>query len=53
MLQRTIYPHWYHTGENRAIRQMLRHTGLPEFVGKTDAEGPYRLQADRTVAAAG
>jgi hypothetical protein len=39
MLQRTIYPYWYHTGENRAIRQMLGQAGLPEFVGKTDDEG--------------
>lgn len=41
-LQRVIYHYWYHTGENRAIRQMLGHTGLPEFVGDIEGEAPYR-----------
>ena len=42
LLQRVIYHYWYHTGENLAIRQMLGHTELPEFVGDIDAEAPYR-----------
>lgn len=42
LLQRVIYHYWYHTGENLAIRQMLGHTGLPEFVGDIDGEAPYR-----------
>ncbi len=42
MLQRTIYHYWYHNGENLAIRQMLGHTALPEFVGDIDVEAPYR-----------
>lgn len=42
MLQRVIYHYWYHTGENAAIRQMLGHTNLPEFVGNIDDEAPYR-----------
>lgn len=33
MLQRTIYHYWYHLGEVHAIRQMLGHRDLPEFVG--------------------
>ena len=41
-LQRVIYHYWYHTGENLAIRQMLGHTNLPEFVGDIDGEAPYR-----------
>jgi uncharacterized damage-inducible protein DinB len=41
LLQRTIYHYWYHTGENLAIRQMLGHTGLPDFVGDIDTEAPY------------
>ena len=53
LLQRTTYHYWYHTGENLAIRQLLGHTGLPEFVGNIDDEAPYRPEADRTVAAAG
>ena len=41
LLQRTIYHYWYHTGENLAIRQMLGHTGLPDFVGNIDRQAPY------------
>ena len=42
LLQRVIYHYWYHTGENMAIRQMLGHGNLPEFVGDIDGEAPYR-----------
>lgn len=42
LLQRNIYHYWYHIGENMAIRQMLGHKGLPEFVGNIDDEAPYR-----------
>jgi len=41
LMQRVIYHYWYHTGENLAIRQMLGHTDLPEFVGNIDDEAPY------------
>lgn len=41
MLQRVIYHYWYHTGENMAIRQMLGHTDLAQFVGNIDDEAPY------------
>ena len=41
-LLRNIYHYWFHTGEAHAIRQMLGHTDLPQFVG--DLSGvPYRL----------
>jgi hypothetical protein len=33
MLQRNIYHYWFHTGEAHAIRQMLGHENLPQFVG--------------------
>jgi uncharacterized damage-inducible protein DinB len=33
LLMRNIYHYWYHTGEASAIRQMLEHTNLAEFVG--------------------
>ena len=33
LLMRNIYHYWYHTGEASAVRQMLGHTDLPEFVG--------------------
>ena len=42
LLQRTIYHYWFHTGENLAIRQMLGHKRLPQFVGSIDDEAPYR-----------
>jgi DinB superfamily len=42
LLQRVIYHYWYHTGENMAIRQMLGHTDLPQFVGDLDGQAPYR-----------
>ncbi len=41
LLQRVIYHYWYHTGENLAIRQMLGHSHLPEFVGNIDERAPY------------
>lgn len=44
LLQRVIYHYWYHTSENMAIRQRLRHTNLPEFVGIIDDEAPYRSE---------
>ncbi|MHB8088089.1 MAG: DinB family protein [Anaerolineaceae bacterium] len=42
LLQRVIYHYWYHTGENAAIRQVLGHTDLPQFVGSIDTQAPYR-----------
>lgn len=33
MLLRNIYHYWFHTGEAHAVRQMLGHTNLPQFVG--------------------
>ena len=41
-LLRVTYHGWFHLGEILAIRQMLGHTGLPEFAGNIDAEAPYR-----------
>jgi uncharacterized damage-inducible protein DinB len=37
MLMRVIYHYWYHTGEAAAVRQLLGHRDLPEFVGDMDA----------------
>ncbi|MBL8093497.1 MAG: DinB family protein [Anaerolineales bacterium] len=42
LLLRTIYHYWYHNGENQAIRQLVGHSGLPDFVGNIDDEAPYR-----------
>ena len=41
-LLRTTYHYWYHNGESQAIRQLLGHTDLPEFVGDISGEAPYR-----------
>ena len=37
MLYRNIYHYWFHTGEAHAIRQMLGHTDLPQYVGNMQA----------------
>ena len=41
LLMRNIYHYWYHTGEAAAVRQMLGHKNLPEFVGGINV-APYR-----------
>lgn len=41
-LRRITYHYWYHTGEIQAIRQMLGHKNLPEYVGDIETEAPYR-----------
>lgn len=42
LLYRTTYHYWFHTGEVLAIRQMLGHDGLPEFVGRFSSWATYR-----------
>ncbi|MCO6450304.1 MAG: DinB family protein [Caldilineales bacterium] len=37
LLQRVIYHYWFHTGEAHAVRQMLGHPDLPQFVGSMNA----------------
>ena len=32
LISRVIYHYWYHTGEMQAVRQLLGHKGLPDFV---------------------
>jgi uncharacterized damage-inducible protein DinB len=44
LLQRVIYHYWYHTGEIGAIRQLLGHDRLPQFVGALDRKAPYRSE---------
>ncbi len=41
-LRRITYHYWYHTGEIQAIRQMLGHKDLAEYVGDIEIEAPYR-----------
>jgi len=41
-LRRTTYHYWYHLGEALAVRQLLGHRELPEFVGDIDSQAPYQ-----------
>lgn len=45
MLMRVIYHYWFHTGEAAAVRQLLGHEDLPEFVGDMDA-ATYRPEVE-------
>jgi uncharacterized damage-inducible protein DinB len=42
LLYRNIYHYWYHLGEAHAVRQMLGHRDLPQFVGDIGTKAPYR-----------
>ena len=44
-LLRMTYHYWFHTGEIMAIRQVLGHPDLPEFVGDIDTLAPWRPEA--------
>ena len=46
-LHRTTYHYWFHLGESQAVRQMLGHTKLPDFVGGF-GKNQYRPEADAT-----
>jgi hypothetical protein len=41
-LRRMTYHYWYHIGEIQAIRQLLGHAHLPEYVGDIEEAAPYR-----------
>jgi len=43
MLLRNTYHYWFHTGEACAIRQVLGHPAVPEFVGDMHLL-PYRVE---------
>ncbi|HWH24091.1 MAG TPA: DinB family protein [Candidatus Limnocylindria bacterium] len=45
-MQRMIYHYWFHIGEILAIRQLLGHQRLPEYVGPLEARATYRQPAD-------
>ena len=44
-MRRITYHYWYHIGEIQAIRQMLGHANLPEYVGDIEKEAPYRAES--------
>ena len=43
LLMRNLYHYWFHTGEAAAVRQMLGHKNLPDFVGEMN-QAPYRTE---------
>lgn len=43
LLLRNLYHYWYHLGEAMAIRQMLGHVNLPQYVGEIN-QAPYRKE---------
>lgn len=45
-LQRITYHYWVHIGEASAVRQMLGHERLAQFVGDIDTAAPYRREGD-------
>lgn len=42
LMFRVIWHYWFHNGEVQAIRQMLGHTNLPQFVGEINASALFR-----------
>jgi hypothetical protein len=44
-LQRLTLHYWYHLGEALAVRQMLGHPDLPEYVGDLNSQAPYRPES--------
>ncbi len=43
-LRRITYHYWYHIGEIQAIRQMIGHKDLYQYVGNIEGEAPYRRE---------
>ena len=44
MISRVIYHYWYHNGEMQALRQLMGHSDLPEFVSDDiETIGSYYL----------
>jgi uncharacterized damage-inducible protein DinB len=43
-LRRVTYHYWFHIGEILAIRQVLGHADLPEYVGDIETDAPYRAE---------
>jgi hypothetical protein len=43
-IRRVTYHYWFHIGEILAIRQILGHRRLPEYVGDIELKAPYRAE---------
>jgi len=44
-LRRITYHYWYHIGEIQAIRQIIGHKELYQYVGNIEGEAPYRPES--------
>lgn len=42
LLQRVIYHYWFHLGQVIAVRRLLGHERVPQFVGNIDQQASYR-----------
>jgi hypothetical protein len=45
-LQRITYHYWSHIGEASAVRQILGHVDVPQFVGDIERLAPYRRETE-------
>ena len=45
-LRRVTYHYWFHLGESQAVRQLLGHRDLPQFVGEIN-RAPYVPETPR------
>ena len=45
-LQRITYHYWSHIGEASAVRQIMGHQDLVQFVGDMESVAPYRREPD-------
>ena len=45
-LQRITYHYWTHIGEASAVRQLLGHRRLAQFVGAIERDAPYRPESE-------
>jgi hypothetical protein len=45
-IRRVTYHYWFHIGEILAIRQMLGHRRLPQYVGNIEAKATYRPEVE-------
>jgi hypothetical protein len=52
LLYRNTYHYWYHIGEAHAIRQLLGHPDLPQFVGDM-SQALYRAEQDQAAESGG
>ena len=44
-IRRVTYHYWFHIGEILAIRQILGHRRLPQYVGNIEQRAPYRPES--------